>query len=86
MVIRTQPPLFSLTCQAYLWPATSITWKRDAVDIEGGVITSVTKSSYFNVLNVTEEGVYTCEVFSEAIEPNRTESGQSFVTSMLEQH
>ena len=84
-VVQTQPPLFSLTCQVRSWPATTVTWKRDSTAIEGGVTTSVTESSYFNVLNVTEEGVYTCEVFNEATVPNTRESGQLYATSMLEQ-
>jgi hypothetical protein len=43
----------------------------------------VTESSYFNVLNVTEEGVYTCEVFNEATVPNTRESGRLYATTPL---
>jgi hypothetical protein len=82
-VVQTQPPLFSLTCQVRSWPATTVTWKRDSTAIEGGVTTSVTESSYFNVLNVTEEGVYTCEVFNEATVPNTRESGRLYATTPL---
>jgi hypothetical protein len=59
---ETQPPVYSLICLTSFVPATSVTWRRGSEVIEGGVTTSITKQNYFNVLNVTEEDVYSCEM------------------------
>ena len=85
-VLQTQPPLFSLVCRAAFWPATTVTWRKDSVVIEGGVTTSVTRLEYLNVLNITEEGVYSCEVFTASTFRNTTVTQTLNVTSMLQQH
>ena len=85
-VLSTQPPSFSLICRAAFWPATTVTWRKDSVVIEGGVTTSVTRLEYLNVLNITEEGVYSCEVFTASTYRNTTVTQTRNVTSMLQQH
>lgn len=53
--------------------------------IDGGVTTSVTRSDYFNVLNVTEEGVYSCEVLTISSTNDELVETQTLnVTSMLQ--
>ena len=52
--------------------------------INGGVTTSVTRYDYFNMLNVTEEGVYSCEVFTSSTLGDTRETRTINVTSMLE--
>ena len=61
------------------------------MEIEGGVTTLVSKLEYRNVLNTTEEGVYTCHVKTVSIqvfpnltrERNYTDQRTINVTSML---
>ena len=57
--------------------------------IDGGVTTSVTRSDYFNVLNVTEEGVYSCEVLTisstnDTLVETGTQTRTLNVTSMFQ--
>ena len=84
-ILQNQPPLYSLTCHSSFWPSTFVTWRRDSHRIEGGVTTSVTRFGYSNVLNTTEEGVYSCDIYSISTSVFRDERGRKTinVTSMF---
>ena len=84
-ILQNQPPLYSLTCHSSFWPSTIVTWRRDSRVIEGGVTTSVTRFGYSNVLNTTEEGVYSCDIRSISTSVFGDERGRKTinVTSMF---
>ena len=83
-VLPTRPPLYTLICRTASSPATTVTWRRDSEVIEGGTTVSVTRLNYFNELNVTEEGVYSCEVFTRSTFRDTNEIRTLNVTSTLQ--
>ena len=60
LVQSMEPLVFSVICETYGGPVTSVTWTRDSVEVEGGVsvITNTRLDYYTNHLNATKEGVY----------------------------
>ena len=78
--LQTQPPLYNLVCRVFA-PATVVTWRRDSEVVEGGVTTSVKRREYRNELNVTEEGVYNCDVLAVGNVRNSRDNKTINVTS-----
>ena len=81
-ILQIQPPLYSLVCRTSNSPATTVTWRRDSERVDNAVTTAVTRRDYVNVLNVAEEGVYSCEVLTLR---NTRETRTINVTSMFEE-
>ena len=69
-VHNTQPLQFTLTA-INVGSATTITWTRNSVEVEGGVTVSVGPLISRHVLNASEEGVYTCTVSNDRLYPSR---------------
>ena len=81
-ILQIQLPLYSLVCRTSNSPATIVTWRRDSERVDSAVTTAVTRRDYVNVLNVAEEGVYSCEVLTLR---NTRETRTINVTSMFEE-
>ena len=84
-ILQIQLPLYSLVCRTSNSPATIVTWRRDSERVDSAMTTAVTRRDYVNVLNVAEEGVYSCEVFTSSTLRNTRETRTVNVTSMFEE-
>ena len=63
--VTFDPDLRTLTCISTGGPATTVTWTRDSTTVTEGtetVLNDPVTANYTHTLNITTEGVYTCNV------------------------